>query len=102
MRKTNSFPWSLLFSVLLIVAVLVIAIVGLRGAESARDGEAKRVPEDSLNRAAVSCYAIEGMYPDTLEYLTENYGVYVDPGKYAVKYEVFASNIMPDITVLEN
>ena len=55
--------------------------------------------QDSIRRAVVSCYAIEGRYPDTYEYLAENYGLTVDEKKYTVHYEIFASNIMPEITV---
>ena len=55
--------------------------------------------EQNLRRGAVACYALEGRYPDTLEYLTKNYGVTVEESKYIVYYTVFASNIMPDITV---
>jgi len=88
-------------SLTLSAAILLVLIFGMRSAENARGREAKRILEDSLRRAAISCYAIEGMYPDTLEYLTENYGVFVDNKKFAVDYSIFASNIMPDITVLE-
>lgn len=56
--------------------------------------------EDAIRRGAVQCYAIEGRYPASVEYLTENYGIQIDTEKYAVFYEGFASNIMPDITVV--
>ena len=80
--------------------LLAFVLTGVRQASAAQDAEAKRILEDSLYRAAVSCYAIEGRYPDTLDYLTENYGVVIDNAKYAVFYDIFASNLMPDITVL--
>jgi len=52
--------------------------------------------------SAVACYAAEGIYPPTLEYLEEHYGIQVDREQYTVMYEIFASNLMPDVTVLEN
>lgn len=91
----------LFLSLLLAAAVLAAAVYGLRRADDARGAEGARVLEDAVRRAAVSCYAIEGRYPDTLDYLTENYGVYIDDDDYTVFYEVFASNIMPDVTVIE-
>lgn len=94
-------PWTLLISLSLLVCVTAAGVVGLRNADEARSGEAVRTLEDGIRRAAVTCYSIEGRYPDKLDYMTENYGVYVDEDKYAVFYEVFASNIMPDVTVLE-
>lgn len=54
----------------------------------------------AIARASVQCYAIEGRYPPSVEYLEENYGIRIDRDKYSVFYEGFASNIMPEITVI--
>ena len=63
--------------------------------------EGRQQLENSIRRAAVACYAAEGIYPPTLDYLTEHYGVQIDKAHYQVFYEIFADNLMPDITVLE-
>ena len=63
---------------------------GERGAETLRD---------AIRRASVQCYAIEGRYPPSVEYLEENYGIKIDRNRYDVFYSGFASNFMPDITV---
>lgn len=63
---------------------------GERGAETLRD---------AIRRASVQCYAIEGRYPPSVEYLEENYGIKIDRDRYDVFYSGFASNFMPDITV---
>ena len=57
--------------------------------------------ERALRRAAAACYAAEGVYPPTVDYLFEHYGVALDLERYAVFYEVFAENLMPEITVIE-
>ncbi len=54
----------------------------------------------AIERASVHCYANEGAYPDTLEYLEENYALQINHDKYIVHYDVFATNIKPDITVI--
>lgn len=54
----------------------------------------------AITRACVQCYAIEGRYPPSVEYLTERYGVQIDEEQYYVFYSGFASNLMPDITVI--
>lgn len=56
--------------------------------------------ETALRRAAVACYATEGIYPPNLDYLTDRYGIQIDENRYLVHYEIFADNLMPDITVL--
>jgi len=55
--------------------------------------------ESALKTAAINCYAMEGSYPDSAEYLINHYGIIIDESKYHVFYEVFATNIMPDIRV---
>lgn len=69
-----------------------------------RDGqkqEGRQQLEEALRRAAVACYAAEGVYPPSLSYLEQHYGVQLDKERYTVFYEVFADNLMPEITVLE-
>ena len=36
------------------------------------------------------------------EYLKKNYGIQIDESRFTVFYEVFAKNLMPEITVMEN
>lgn len=94
----------------LLPAVGLVAAVGLvlsgfsaalSNLSQGREAEGKRQLEDSIRRAAVACYATEGIYPPDIAYLQEHYGIQIDPA-YTVRYDVFAENLMPDITVLEN
>lgn len=90
---------------LLLPAVSATALLcfftALSNLESGRDAEGKRQLEDAVRRAAVACYAAEGVYPPNLTYLETYYGIQIDEDRYTVYYDVFASNLMPDITVLE-
>ncbi len=100
-KKKGNALISSLVGIAFFAIVICLVIYGFSNVESGSAGEGKRVLEESLRRAAVSCYAIEGAYPQSLDYLTENYGVIIDTDKYAVHYAIFASNIMPDITVID-
>jgi hypothetical protein len=82
------------------LAVVLMITMGLRQTEEASRAEGARFLEEAILRAAVHCYAIEGSYPENLAYITENYGIHIDRRKYVVFYEIFASNILPDITVI--
>ncbi len=64
------------------------------------DRENLAMTEESIRRAAVECYALEGAYPPSLDCLTGRYGVTVDTGRYFVDYRYVAANLLPDITVL--
>ena len=55
----------------------------------------------AVHNAALTCYAVEGAYPNDLEYLRAHYGLAYDQSRYLVRYESFGSNLMPDISVTE-
>lgn len=64
------------------------------------DTETLELTEQAVRRAAVQCYALEGFYPSSLDYLKDHYGVTVDEDRCFVAYQYVAANLMPDITVL--
>ena len=86
---------------LVFAAVAAWMVLGVREASEVSDREGLRLAEQAVRQAAVSCYALEGKYPATYEDLKRSSGIAVDEEKYSVFYDIFASNIMPDITVLE-
>ena len=86
----------------LAVFVLLAAIFlgGLSGMQAKTEEQQIKLLADALHRAAVSCFAIEGQYPASVQYILDNYGVVYDENKYIIVYQVFASNIAPTIQVL--
>lgn len=100
MRKQRALP-GILASLGLFAAAALLLGYGVRDASRAADAEGLRIARESVRRAAVSCYAAEGRYPESYAYLRAHYGVRVDEQKYAVHYQVFAENLMPEIDVSE-
>lgn len=84
----------------LFLITAVVLLGGLSSTEQANAEEQVEMLRDNVYRAIVSCYALEGSYPESLEYLQENYNVHIDEEKFYVSYMIFASNIMPDVDVL--
>ena len=84
------------------VAGLLFFATALDSLDSGREDESLHQLEEALRRGCVACYAAEGIYPPTLDYLTEHYGIQIDTARYTVDYTPIASNLMPDITVLRN
>ena len=84
---------------ILVCAVLFLTAAGNLSAESSRTGALQL--EETLRKAAASCYAADGVYPPDLEYLEERCGLQINRTLYTVHYEIFAANRMPEITVLE-
>lgn len=86
---------------LLVVVCIPVAFflfTGLFGGKV--DQESLAMARQSIQRAAVQCYALEGAYPFDFSHLEERYGVTVDRERLLVDYRYIASNLMPDITVL--
>ena len=99
-KKLQSGLSGLLFPVL-IVGILLFFLTALHNLKAGNGDEGKEQLEQALTRSAVACYAAEGIYPPNVEYMKEHYGIQIDEERYIVQYEVFAENLMPDITVLE-
>jgi len=81
-----------------LIAILFVAMLGQIRTKS--DSEQVKLLEEALRRAAITCYAIEGRYPPSIQYIMDHFLVIIDDEKYIVSYDVFASNVMPSINVL--
>lgn len=96
MRRSG--PVITVLAFVLLIALTVSIISGV----SARSGASEtELVLHSVRSAALACYAAEGAYPGSLDYLKEHYGLYYDETIYTVAYDAFASNIFPDIYVME-
>lgn len=87
---------------LLLLAVSVMAKIGsaVSDVNEEKKLEDRIRLEEALVNAAVACYAIEGTYPDSAEYLIERCGIQYNSDRFEIKYEYYGSNLLPDITVL--
>lgn len=98
-------PTLRLLTLAALLLVLVAAPLAFSYATDAldkgRSEEAARRLTQAIRRDCVTCYATEGSYPQSLDYLKEHYGLQIDEDRYAVFYIPTASNLMPQITVLE-
>lgn len=68
------------------------------GGEKATE-EARQHLENAVRQAAVTCYAVEGRYPEDLDTLIQDYALRYDKESYVVWYDCFADNVIPDIEV---
>lgn len=89
-----------LMSAVVFGVVIGIFLRGILSMSGRMDEEGAETLRSAIARASVQCYAIEGRYPPSVAYLEENYGIRIDRERFDVFYEGFASNIMPDITVI--
>ena len=91
-----------IMSALIMFGMILFTLTAVSAIErDSRAGGLQRA-ENAVRSAVMACYAGEGVYPPSLEYLEENYGLSIDSRVYTVHYNAFARNIMPDITVTLN
>ena len=79
--------------------VLTVVLAGRIG-DFHSEEEASMV-RDAIRQATLTCYAVEGAYPDSMEYLREHYRLSYDEERFLVTFNSFASNQFPDIYVVE-
>lgn len=86
-----------------VILFIVIATLFIRGISSVSDttlSKQRESLETALHRSISQCYAVEGLYPPTLEYIEQHYGLTYDKDLFRVDYQPFSSNIFPDITII--
>lgn len=81
-----------------LVAVGCALFDAISGASGAAETELVRT---AVRSAALTCYAVEGAYPPDVDYLVEHYGLRYNSERFIVAYDAFASNVVPEIRVLE-
>lgn len=86
----------LIFAVLLAVFILLTQRMGTYQGQ-----EESKMVHDAIHRAVLTCYAVEGAYPDDLDYLKQNYHLSFDEERFLVTYNAFGVNMSPDIYVTE-
>ena len=87
---------------ILIFVVLIIAFILLiNGITQKGNGRELEIVREAVKNSALTCYAVEGMYPDDLQYLRDHYNLSYNEDKYVVEYQPFASNVIPSIRVVE-
>lgn len=100
-RQKSHFLRGMLITLLVFALVLAGGMAALGHIERLTGEAETEMVREAVRMAALTCYAVEGYYPQKLSYLKENYGLAYDEDAYFVTYYAFASNIIPEIFVME-
>ena len=92
---------SINMSVVFFVAIICVFVLGISLLSSKNGKDEKEILERALNKDIVHCYAVEGYYPPSIEYIEEHYGLVYNHDKYIVDYESIGNNIIPTVTIVE-
>jgi hypothetical protein len=98
-EKRSNGRLKLLLFVVAMIAVVVVIWTYAGDITTSNEEQTIASIKEAVVRATVQCYALEGRYPENLEYLEKNYGITVDKDKYIVHYRSEGENMMPDVRV---
>lgn len=96
LRKIQKLSLPLLGFILL----FIVFIKGIASVSETTIDKQKESLTTALNRSITQCYAVEGTYPPSLEYIEDHYGLTYDHDKFFVDYQVYGANMYPTVTVL--
>lgn len=82
------------------IALFILFYRGISSVSDTTNAKQMESLENALNRSITQCYAVEGAYPPSLEYIEEHYGLIYDKELFFVDYQPIGSNIMPDVTII--
>jgi hypothetical protein len=99
-KKTSSrLLHNLAATALVFLLALFLLVHGSSSVSESASASQMESLRQAILRSAVHCYAVEGHYPESLDYLREHYGITWDESRYIVDYEVTGANLRPDVTV---
>jgi hypothetical protein len=98
--KRSSFVRNFLISVIVFIVIFYIFQQAVGSVSTRTMTEEKAILEEALTRSITHCYAIEGRYPESLDYLKDNYGLVYNDDLFFVDYQPLGSDLMPDITII--
>lgn len=88
-------------SVLIFVLAAVIFICSVTSVSKGSVSAQRENLQSAINRAVIYCYAVEGTYPESLDYIKQNYGLVYDENLFYVDYKIRGANIFPDVTIIQ-
>jgi len=99
-RKPFSRTITYLYPLIAFATIFILFLGGIRSVSDTSLAKQKESLETALTRSISQCYAVEGVYPPSLDYLISHYGLTYDSNIFLVDYQYYGGNLLPEITVL--
>lgn len=100
--KKKKPPYGIMIGFGLSAVTIALIMGGINQAKNSISGGAKDRLYEAVKNTAVHAYALEGMYPVSIEHMETNYGLRYDKERFFIEYQVVANNILPDIFIIDN
>lgn len=99
-EKTASPLRNIMISLLLFIGITGGFLVLSRRLADNTDTRELQTLTTAIHHNITQCYALEGAYPEDLQYLKEHYGLFYNEDKYIVHYQALGENLLPNVTVI--
>lgn len=96
-RIRESINWPLVIA----AVVLVLFLGAVLSMSNNSYFDERTTLKNAIEKDIIHCYALEGFYPPSVEYMEENYGLCYDHERFIVNYERIGSNVMPTYIIIE-
>lgn len=100
-KNKHSIAKGLAIPVLTFVLLAGVLVAGADHFRNVNSEQGLALAEQAIRKAVLQCYAVEGLYPSSLDYLVDHYNLKIDREKYFISYDCIGSNVMPQIYVFE-
>ncbi|MBQ2678471.1 MAG: hypothetical protein Q4A48_05890 [Bacillota bacterium] len=97
-RKKSRVPLIVCIALAAVIVVLVALWAFKVPSKDIQEDTAEAV-RSAVERCALQCYVVEGVYPPDLRYLQDNYGLQVNTRDFYITYNAFSENLPPEVTV---
>lgn len=85
---------------ILCLIALILAIAAFLGARNAIREQGALSTRTAILERAKQCCAVEGAYPQSINYLVDHYGLVINDADYVITYECYADNVVPSVVVV--
>ena len=99
--KKGSRDRATFISVALFIVIIVLFLLAVSFTSKGSVDEQKEILSEAIDKGIMQCYITEGRYPESFEYLQENYGIVYDEDMFRVDYVVYGTNMKPDVTIIQ-
>ena len=90
-----------IFRILLFILLVVGAVALVDFMDQSDQKAESEIVTKAVRDAVITCYAVEGVYPDDVDYLKAYYHLSYNEDRFFVTIESFSTNHFPDIYVTE-
>ena len=100
MKRKFSFPQKFHLSCLAYIVLFALFLYGVSSVGRTTVDRQEESLRTAMRRNITHCYAVEGFYPPSLEYIETHYGLTYDKDRFFVDYQPIGSNIVPNVTII--